>query len=560
MKTAMRPMKAALAAALSAALAAPSSAQMAAAAAGADAARVPVLAPLPLAALAPSLSLGAPLTVPALAAPSAPSAGLARPAVALSAALPSALAAESASPAAAAAPEAGAETAPIVPAAEAATDPTTPASGRTSAAAPALAAAAALPAPTDDAARGRWERFWTGAAALGAAAVPAAFFTPVLGGVKAAASHLAPALGAAGVLGGAYAADHGVRWAISRYSAKRGLDEHQQAAARLVSRVTLWTGAIYAALAVGGASPQVLATVLGAGGTVLTLSLSDVLGNVIQGVSFLVARPFTIGDSVQIDDQAGRVTDLSLAGLVLTRDDGAEVKVRHSTLAAKAVIVFGPFAESAGLHLALPRRAPRLDGAARAVWTSLDRGFWVSAALFAGFVAAPSFVGALATGWPAVLVHAALAGSLLWLTRRVERAVVAAVEVLAESNGWRLESRVVARVIARVAAWGIGGGAFLRVVGLSWTALGASIGLTTVGVGLAANNFFRSVVIAAEVLFTKPFHVGDRLQIGANAGVVRDITFSHVVIQLDENRRLYAPYAVIRDAVLVVQKPGSPTK
>ena len=32
------------------------------------------------------------------------------------------------------------------------------------------------------------------------------------------------------------------------------------------------------------------------------------------------------------------------------------------------------------------------------------------------------------------------------------------------------------------------------------------------------------------------------------------MTLTHVVIQLDENRRVHVPYSVIRDGVIVVQK------
>lgn len=392
-----------------------------------------------------------------------------------------------------------------------------------------------------------WENFWSGAASR--SALPAAAVFPVTSGAKAAVLHFGPALGAGAVLAGTYAADRGLRWAVSKVAARRQLDAHQLAAARLIARVVLWTGAALGALAAGGASHTVIAAALGAGGTILTLGLKDMLGNWIQGLTFLVSRPFTIGDRVEIADQAGRVTGLSLSGLTLTRDDGAQVKVRHTTLATMSVVVFGPFDDPG---LAALAAQTRLRGAAGAVWKNLGRGFWLSAAALGALIAGPAFIAPLQTGLFAAAAHWTMAGVLVLATRSLASSLSSAVDAIAARNSWRLESRVLATLGVRVFAWGVGGGAFLRVLGLSWGTLAASLGLTTVGLGLATNNVFGSVILGAEILFSKPFKIGDTVQLGSQAGVVADVTLSHVVIRLDENRRLYVPYAAIRDGVLIV--------
>jgi small-conductance mechanosensitive channel len=272
---------------------------------------------------------------------------------------------------------------------------------------------------------------------------------------------------------------------------------------------------------------------------------------VIQGVNFLVTKPFTIGSRVQLDDQVGTVADATLTGVLIKKDDGSEVKIRHSALAAKPVIVFGAYQSDAKLNLAVPAK-PKFSGALGAVWKSLDRRFWIAAAAFAALTAVPPFVPFLAAGWVATSVHYTLAASLLWLTRRVSLALKAAVDHLAAKNGWSKETTVMARLVVSAALWTAGGGAVLRMIGVTWTALGASLGLTTLGIGLASNNFFGSVVQGGEVLFSKPFKVGDRVQIGAFDGAVEDMTLYHVVIKLDEGRHVLMPYAVVRDATLVV--------
>ncbi len=392
-----------------------------------------------------------------------------------------------------------------------------------------------------------WENFWSGAPSRSALAATVA--VPATGGIKAAALHFSPALGAGVVLAGAYAADRGLRWAVSKAAARRNLDPHQLAAARLIARVVLWTAAALGALAAGGASHTVMAAALGTGGTILTLGLKDVLGNWIQGLTFLVSRPFTIGDRVQVGDQTGRVTGLDLSGLTLTRDDGAQVKVRHTTLATMSVVVFGPFNDPG---LAALAAQTRLSGAAVAVWKNLGRGFWMSAAALGALIAGPVFLAPLQTGLFAAAAHWAMAGVLVLATKSLARSLSSAVEAIAVRNSWRLESRVLATLFVRALAWGVGGGAFLRVIGLSWGTLAASLGLTTIGLGLATNNVFGSIILGAEILFSKPFKVGDTVQLGSYSGVVADVTLAHVVIRLDENRRLYVPYAAIRDGVLIV--------
>lgn len=393
------------------------------------------------------------------------------------------------------------------------------------------------------------------------AAVPALApaLVPAATGFKALLAQASPFLEAGAVLAGTYAANRLARWIIDKVAEKKGLDRHQVAATRLVVSVVLWSAAAAGALALGGAPASAITAVFGTGGTLLTLALRDVLGNLIHGVNFLITRPYTVGDRVQIDDSVGTVADLTLNSMRVAKDDGGDVKVRYATLAAKPVILLGKYQfPDASLSFSRPR-TPRLLSGVGAVWSSFDRGFLLAAAVFAALLFAPGLVGIAATGWTGSMITYAVAGAAAWLTRRVELVLVKAVEKIADANSWRLESRVVARLVVRAAVWTLGGGAVLRAIGVSWTALAASLGLTTLGVGLASNNFFSTVVQGGEVLFAKPFKVGDRLKVGAFEGVVEDMTLYHVVVKLDEGRHALLPYAVVRDAAIVVH-PGNPEK
>ena len=406
-------------------------------------------------------------------------------------------------------------------------------------------AQAAVPAPR------RWPaRLKASAAAVVVAAPP---LVPAAARLKELLVQVSPFLEAGAVLAGTYAANRIARWLIGKIAEKKGLDRQQIAAARLGASVVLWSAATAGALAIGGAPAEAIKAVLGAGGTILSLAMRDILGNLIHGVNFLITRPYTVGDRVQIDDSVGTVADLTLDGMRVARDDGADVKVRYAALAAKPVVLLGEYQFP---DASPDQRASRLRGAVGAVWTSFDRGFFLAAALFAGLLFAPGMFGVAAAGWTASALSYAVAGAAAWLTRRVELVLVKAVDKIADLRGWRLETRVVARLTARAAVWALGGGAILRALGVSWAALAASLGLTTLGVGLAKNNFFSTVVQGGEILISKPFKVGDRLKVGAFAGVVEDMTLYHVVVKLDEGRHALLPYAVVRDSAIVVH-PGN---
>lgn len=579
----MRTAKAALAVLVSASLAAPASAQVRAAAsiAGSALPRVSLTVP------AVSLTAAAPIAAPSIAlVPSFSPSALAAPSVpALAPALAAAAAAAPAVPAAAAAPSLAA-----APASEPAAAPS-PALASVRAAA--LPETAAVPAAS---LRTRWDSFWSGSSArpesdveaepepaaappaaslsrpatsartlsrlaAAGAAVPAA--APAAHGLARFFASAAPFLEAGGVLVGAYFLNRGIHAFLNRYAAKHGMDRQKFAAVRLVAGVAVWTAAAAAAMAVGGASHSTMTAVFGAGGTILTLGLKDSLGNLIQGVSFLLTRPFKIGTRVQIDDQTGTVSDANLSSVIVRKDDGSDVKIRHAALAAKPVIVFGTYTPDAEmklqLKLAMPAR-PKFQGALGAVWRSLDRGFWLSAAAFAALTIVPHFVPFLAAGAFATAVRWALAASTLWLTRRVSLALTAAVDHLAAQNSWSNEAKVISRLGVSLALWVVGGSAALRLAGVTWAALAASLGLTTLGIGFAANNFLGSMVQGGQVLFSKPFKVGDRVQVGTFAGAVEDMTLYHVVIKLDEGRHVLVPYAVVRDATLVVSPANTPAK
>jgi small-conductance mechanosensitive channel len=358
----------------------------------------------------------------------------------------------------------------------------------------------------------------------------------------------APFTEAGGILLGAYVVSRVIHPLTGRLAVKMGLDAQNLPTFRLGTNVAVWIAAASAALVVGGASHTTLTAVFGAGGTILSFALGDILGNVIQGLNFLITRPFTVGARVQIGDETGTVTDVTLTNIVLKMDDGSPGRMRHAALADVPVIVSGTYvaAADAKFRLSVPAK-PKFHGAFGAIVKSLDRRFWFAAAAFAALLAFPALVPFAAAGWAATAVHWSLAGVIVWLTRRLDMTLRAAVDQLSRANGWRTETTVITHLAVSALLWAFGGGAALRLFGLSWMTLIASLGLTTFVVGLASKKFFGSVF---KVLFAKPVKIGDRVRLKTISGLVVGMTLSHVVLRLDDERYELVPYAVV-DAALV---------
>ncbi len=113
-----------------------------------------------------------------------------------------------------------------------------------------------------------------------------------------------------------------------------------------------------------------------------------------------------------------------------------------------------------------------------------------------------------------------------------------AIDKLAPRFGWDRNAVVMARFISSVVLWTAGAGAGLALLGVSGTALLATVGAGGTAVALAitlavrdvAGNLFHGV----HFLLSRPFTVGDKVTIGKTTGVVSDLTLRYLVLK-DEN-------------------------
>ncbi len=104
----------------------------------------------------------------------------------------------------------------------------------------------------------------------------------------------------------------------------------------VVSVVVLVLGIIFSLSALG-VEWAALVTILGTAGLALSLSLQDVLKNVIAGVYLLVEQPFSIGDRISVKDVTGRVESIEIRTTIVRTDEGLQVVVPNNTVFTEIV-------------------------------------------------------------------------------------------------------------------------------------------------------------------------------------------------------------------------------
>jgi small-conductance mechanosensitive channel len=75
-----------------------------------------------------------------------------------------------------------------------------------------------------------------------------------------------------------------------------------------------------------------LLTVVGAAGLAISLSMQDLLKNVIAGTYILMEQPFRIGDRITVKEVTGTVQGIELRTTILCTDDDLQVVVPNSTV------------------------------------------------------------------------------------------------------------------------------------------------------------------------------------------------------------------------------------
>jgi small-conductance mechanosensitive channel len=129
-------------------------------------------------------------------------------------------------------------------------------------------------------------------------------------------------------------------------------------AGRTAFTITVITGVI-AILGIWGLGIALPVTLIGAVTVALTLSLQDILKNVVSGVYLLLERPFVIGDQITITPYTGVVENISIRVTALRTSKGERVLVPNGLLFSSAVVNNSFYQQRrVGLLVTLPDDGP----------------------------------------------------------------------------------------------------------------------------------------------------------------------------------------------------------
>jgi small-conductance mechanosensitive channel len=109
----------------------------------------------------------------------------------------------------------------------------------------------------------------------------------------------------------------------------------------LLSRATrtlVWFLGVLWILAVFQVPFTALATVVGATALALSLSLQDLLKNLIAGVYMLVERPFRIGDRINVAGVTGVIDDIQMRVTYLHDDNGSQIVMPNQTVFTQVIV------------------------------------------------------------------------------------------------------------------------------------------------------------------------------------------------------------------------------
>lgn len=88
----------------------------------------------------------------------------------------------------------------------------------------------------------------------------------------------------------------------------------------------------------------------------------------------------------------------------------------------------------------------------------------------------------------------------------------------------------------------------LRAYGVT---LFAGAGVLTIVLGFASQEALSNIVGGVFIVIFKPFRIKDIVQIGANTGVIEDITLRHTVIKDWDNKRIIIPNSTISRETII---------
>lgn len=422
-------------------------------------------------------------------------------------------------------------------------------------------AAAASPAP---AAFGRLSRF-AGRSVVAAAAVAVAIPSPAAAASLPYWAHhvweqASPYLGTAAGLGATYYAGRLASWAVTTLGNRWGWDQHRIVAVRLAVSVATWMAGASLTLHLAGVSTQVLVSSLGLGGVTLAVGAKEFLRQMLEGVKVLVYRPFFPGDRLIIDKKLYKVSGFTLRYLELGRYGKSMTLMTYAILSGKMVTILRRYAPTSGY--AMPRPQGWRDswsavrGEAQQDLSLRKTTAWMVAGVVA-LLGLPYLRGLLHTLPFFDLVFPWVeGGTILFATRLADHWVYSFLGRIADRAEWRPQTTMFVRLGSQILVYAIGGTLALHALGATWTTVAATVGVTSFVVGWATGDLVSNVIQGFLILYSRPFGVGDVLEVGDITGQVVDMNLQYVVLQHSDKTHTLVPYSVLRDSQFTVLDPS----
>jgi len=116
-----------------------------------------------------------------------------------------------------------------------------------------------------------------------------------------------------------------------------------------ISHVAIWAVVVLLALDNMGVNITALVAGLGIGGIAIALAVQTMLGDLFASLSITFDKPFTIGDSLSVDNINGKVEQIGIRSTRLRSVDGEQIIISNADLLKSRVRNFGRMGERRGV-------------------------------------------------------------------------------------------------------------------------------------------------------------------------------------------------------------------
>lgn len=155
------------------------------------------------------------------------------------------------------------------------------------------------------------------------------------------AQHAPGVVGALAVFAAGWVVSSIVTRVLRRTLPAFGMDQTLAGFAVSATRFGILALAGVTALEMAGVPSTSFLTILGAAGLAISLALKDTLGHLAAGVVIVVARPFRVGDKIDVKGVAGAVVQVRLFTTTILTEDGTTALVPNSDITSNIIKIKG---------------------------------------------------------------------------------------------------------------------------------------------------------------------------------------------------------------------------